>query len=129
MSIEAMIAFGELKETNPQLYGGIVGFCIGAVIILVVCMTIALIESSITKKNKRVMEATDLIGEEVIYSSGSITVAGQVVSVDYDLEESGEIKTTVYIDVDDMDRYFQVDYVKNGAKIKLKESKDGTDQR
>ena len=124
MSIEAVIAFGQLKETDPQLYGGIAGFCIGAIMVFVAYMIAGLVELSIAKKNKKVIKATDLVGEEVTYSSGSITVAGQVVSVDYDLGESGEIVTTVYIDVDDMDEYFQVDYGKNGEKIKLKGAED-----
>lgn len=61
--------------------------------------------------------------EDVVYIRDSLKVEGQVVSIDFDLEESGLV-TTIYLDVDWMDEYFNIDYGKNFKRIHLKGTDD-----
>lgn len=107
-------------ESDPLGYGFSVGICAGLIIGVLVISVLIWIESSKSKKNKKVLKATDLIGEEVEYCIKSISFKGQVVSVDYDLMEDGELQTTVYIEVDGLESYYPVDYGKNGKYIKIK---------
>lgn len=120
MSVDALIWFSEIKQTDPQLFSGIVGCCIGfvAAFIISFCIVIA-IDLHAKKKKQQMSEAFDLLGQEVIYSICSSNISGEVVSVDYNLTESG-LETTVYIDVDCFNNYLKVDYEKNGKRIRLK---------
>lgn len=123
MSVDALILFSEIKQTDPQLYWGIIGTCIGLLagfvaVLIVFCATNA-IDLHTKKKEQQMAKAFDLLGQEVIYNIGSSNISGEVVSVDYDLKESG-LETTVYIDVDCFDNYLKVDYEKNGKRIRLK---------
>lgn len=122
MSIEFVIAVSELRDTNPLLYGGMVGFCIGAAFVIIAFGIMALIEHHTRKKEKKMLNATDLLGEEVVYDGGSVKIEGQVVSIDYDLTEFG-LETTVYIDVG-MGEYFRVDYGGKFKNIHLKGAED-----
>jgi hypothetical protein len=119
MSVDALIWFSKIKQTDPQLFGGIVGCCIGFVATLIVFCAVEAIALHTKKKEQQMAKAFDLLGQEVIYNIGSSNVSGVVVSVDYDLTESG-LETTVYIDVDCFNNYLEVDYEKNGKRIRLK---------
>ena len=118
MSVDALIWIYEIKQTAPQLFGGIVGCCIGYVAALIVFCAVEAIGLHAKKIEQQMAKAFDLLGQEVIYNIGSYNISGVVVSVDYDLKESG-LETTVYIDVDCFDDYLKVDYEKNGKRIRL----------
>lgn len=113
--IEILLAFEELERSNPKLYGGIIGACIGVAVVLALCLVFGYIEYRIARKNKKATTAIDLIGEDVVYTGPDITIMGRVLMVRYRLEESGEIKVDVYIEIGN--RLFAVLYDDN---IRLK---------
>ena len=112
---EMLLAFEALERSNPKLFGGIIGACIGVAVVLALCAAFGAIEYRIERKNKKATTAIDLIGEDVVYTGPDITLRGRVFSVEYRLEESGEIKANVYIEIGD--RLFKVLYDDN---IRLK---------
>lgn len=118
-SVELIIKMTEIKNTNPQLFGGIVGFCIGIVVMLIFMGVSALVYQHTKKKEKEMLTATDFLGEEVIYDGGNIKVEGQVVAVDFDIEETGLV-TTIYLEVEGLDAYYRINYEKAFRKIHLK---------
>lgn len=123
LSVEMVMSMSELKKTAPQLYGGIIGFCIGFIAMFIIYIIWMWIEAHTQKKEKKMLNATDLLGEDVVYIRDSLKVEGQVVSIDFDLEESGLV-TTIYLDVDWMDNYFKIDYGENFKRIHLKGADD-----
>lgn len=123
LSIEMVMWLSELEKTAPQLYGGIIGCCIGFIAMFIIHIVLMLIEAHTQKKEKKMLNATDLLGEYVVYIRDSLKVEGQVVSIDFDLEESGLV-TTIYLKVDWMDEYFNIDYGKDFKRIHLKGTDD-----
>ncbi len=121
-SVEMVIKMAEIKNTNPQLFGGIVGFCIGIVVMVFFGVISILMHQHTKKKEKKMLKATDFLGEEVIYDGGNIKVEGQVVAVDFDIEETGLV-TTIYLEVDGLDGYYRINYEKAFRNIHLKGGK------
>jgi hypothetical protein len=119
LSVEMVMWMSEIEKTDPQLYGGVIGCCIGFIAMFIIYIIWMLIEAHTQKKEKKMLNATDLLGEDVVYDRDSFKVEGQVVSIDFDLEESGLV-TTIYLDVDWMDEYFKIDYGKDFKRIHLK---------
>lgn len=112
--VELLLWLENLKETNPQLYGGIAGFAVGLAIGLAVAALILLalyfFDGFQDKRNEKVKGALSLIGKQVTYKTKSLSYSGTVATVDFELLDTGRIKATIGIDTDCFKYRMMVDY-------------------
>lgn len=108
--LEMLRWFERLQESNPEIFGGFFGFAIGFAIALLIFIGLCCADFFQSKKNEKAKGALALIGEKVSFKNEAYSFCGMVASVDFDLDESGTIEATIFVEVDGVDHYIQVNY-------------------
>jgi hypothetical protein len=111
---ELLIAVENFRESTPVLYGVIICIIFSLPLIYIACSLSYLYGMRKTKRNEEVKSAVDLIGKTVTFQKDSLSFEGMVVSVDFDLDDCDNLIPTVYIEVDGLENYYQVNYKEFG---------------
>ena len=86
--VELIVFLSEVKEAEPVLFAQISFFCLGFCGSFILFFVLEVLVSSSTKKKQKLHhDATDLIGEEVVYiKGGSFAIVGLVEAVNYNAD-------------------------------------------
>ncbi len=115
--VELLLALENFRDSTPVLYGVVCCLVFACPLAYLACSLSYLYGMQKSQRNEKVKSAVELIGKTVTYKKYSLSFEGIVVSVDFDLDESDNLITTIYIEVDGLEKYYKVNYKEFGKTL------------